>query len=120
VLAAMMESVKEHRAQLIAAAGKESDRLFAEATSIFQAEDMAGALVLFEASLRASRQEGDRHGVAVNLVMIGQALLALGRVGEAQKRLREGLEVAQEVGDEKLLQAMQQVATVAAARALGR
>jgi hypothetical protein len=62
----------------------------------------------------ASRQEGDAHGVAVNLLMIGQALLTLGRAEEARERLREGLEVAQEVGDEELLKAMQQVATVAA------
>ena len=82
-----------------------------------QAGDMAGAQGLFEASLAASRQEGDARGVAINLLSIGQALLALGRVDEARDRLREGLEVASDLGDEGVLKAMQEVATVVAAMA---
>ena len=118
-LAELVEMCKAQRAKATAAGPKESDRLYAEAMAKAQAGDMAGALGLFEASLAASRQEGDARGVAVNLLMIGQALLTLGRAEEARERLREGLEVAQEVGDEELLKAMQQVATVAAAMAKG-
>ena len=111
-LAELVEMCKAQRAKATAAGPKESDRLYAEAMAKAQAGDTAGALGLFEASLAASRQEGDARGVAVNLLMIGQALLTLGRAEEARERLREGLEVAQEVGDEELLKAMQQVATV--------
>ena len=52
------------------------------------------------------------RGVAVNLLMIGRALLALGRAEEARERLWEGLELAEEVGDEDLHQAMREAATV--------
>src|SRR5271166_2555266 len=118
--AALAELVERFKAQKATAAGpKESDRLYAEAMAKAQAGDTAGALGLFEASMAASRQEGDTRGVAVNLLMIGQALLVPGRTEEARERLQEGLEVAQEVGDGELLKAMQEVATVAAAMAKG-
>jgi hypothetical protein len=76
---------------------------------------MAGALALFDAAQAASKQEGNRFGLAANLLMVGQVLLVLGRTDEAGERLREGLEVAQGVGDEELLEAMQRVAEAAAA-----
>ena len=91
--------------------------LYAEAMAKAQAGDMAVAQGLFEASLAASRREGDTRGVALNLLMSGQMLLALGRAAEARERLREGLEVASDLGDEALLKAMQDVATMAAAMA---
>jgi tetratricopeptide (TPR) repeat protein len=118
-LAHLVMMCKAQRAESKAAGPRESDRLYAEAMAKLQAEDMAEALGLFEASLAASRQEGDARGVAVNLLMIGQALLALGRVEEARERLREGLEAAQEVGEKEILKAMQEAATVAAAMAEG-
>lgn len=79
-----------------------------------KAEDPTGALPLFEASLTASRQEGDAHGIAVNLFQIGQCLLMAGKPSEARERLREGLEAAQDLGKDDLLRAMQQLATMAA------
>ena len=115
----LVEICKAQRAKATAAGPKESDRLYVEAMAKVRAGDTAGAMRLFEASLAASRQEGDTRGVAVNVLMIGQTLLALGRAEEARERLREGLEVARAVGDEELLKAMQEVATVAAAMAKG-
>ena len=113
-LAELVGQFKAQRATATATGPSESDRLYAEALAKAQAGDMAGAQGLFEASLAASRRRATR-GVAINLLSIGQALLALGRVDEARDRLREGLEVASDLGDEGVLQAMQEVATVVAA-----
>jgi tetratricopeptide (TPR) repeat protein len=96
-------------------AGRSSE-VYAEAMAKGQAGDKAGALGLFEESLVASRKEGAAHGVAANLCMIGQTLMILGRADEARDRLREGLEVAHEVGDKELLKTMQQYAAMAAAK----
>jgi tetratricopeptide (TPR) repeat protein len=114
-LATVVENFKNERAQATPRSPSESDRLYEDATAKAQAGESEGALALFEGSLTASRQEGDIHGVAVNLLMIGQILLALGRVGDARDRLRHGLEVASEIGDEALLKDMQKLATAAAA-----
>jgi len=115
--AELVDQFKAQRATATATGPSEFDRLHAEAMAKAQVGDMAGAQGLFEASLAASRQEGDARGVAINLLSIGQALLALGRVDEARDRLREGLEVASDLGDEGVLKAMQEVATVVAAMA---
>jgi hypothetical protein len=74
---------------------------------------VAGALGLFEESLTVSRQVDDVHGVAMNLVTMSLVLLALGRVDEARDRLQEGLQTAQDLGDEELLKAVQEAAAVA-------
>ena len=115
-LAELVDRFKAQRATATATRPSESDRLYAEAMAKAQAGDMAGAQGLFEASLAASRRRATR-GVAINLLAIGQALLALGRVDEARDRLGEGLEVASDLGDEGVLKAMQEVATVVAAMA---
>jgi tetratricopeptide (TPR) repeat protein len=109
-LAGLVEQLKAQRAE---AELKGSYPLYAKAREKARAGDMAGALGLHEASLTISRQTGDVHGVAYNLVMIGLALSALGRADEARDRWREALEVASDFGDEELLKTIQETATMA-------
>jgi tetratricopeptide (TPR) repeat protein len=111
-LGAMVDQAKAQRAT--ATEPSKSELLHFQAIAKAQAGDMAEALRLFEASLATSRMDGEARRVAINLLMSGQALLALGRADEARDRLREGLDPASALGDENLFEAMQKAITAAA------
>jgi tetratricopeptide (TPR) repeat protein len=113
-LADLVATLQAQRAAAGTGRAAESVRLHGEAVEQWQADNPAGALALFEASLAASREEKNAHNVAMNLLALGQALLVLGRAQEAVARLREGLEVAAPLGDDDLLRAMRQAAAAAA------
>jgi tetratricopeptide (TPR) repeat protein len=91
----------------------EAVRLYTEGMARIEAEQPDQALPLFEASLAASRQDQNPHNVAMNLLAIGQSLLLLGRAPEAADRLREGLDLAGEIGEEQLVSAFRTILTVA-------
>jgi tetratricopeptide (TPR) repeat protein len=111
----MVDQAKAQRAT--ATEPSKSELLHFHAMAKAQAGDMAEALGLFEASLATSRMDGEARRVAINLLMSGQALLALGRADEARDRLREGLDAASALGDENLFEATQKAVTAAAAMA---
>ncbi|MCB1807183.1 MAG: tetratricopeptide repeat protein, partial [Candidatus Competibacteraceae bacterium] len=92
----------------------ESVRLYEQAIAKFQAEQHQDALALFEHSLSASRTEQIPDNIAINLLMIGQILLLLKRPAEAMIHLQEGLTIATELDNEQLLQAMREIAAIAA------
>ena len=85
-LSELVGQVKAMRSQATGASQAESDRLYVLAMDKAEGGDFAGAHQGFEASLAASRSEGASPGVAINLLMSGQMLLALGRSGEARDR----------------------------------
>jgi tetratricopeptide (TPR) repeat protein len=97
----------------------ESVRLHGEAIERLRAGEAAGALERFERSLAAARGEGNAHNEAVILLALGHTLLELGHVAEAADRLREGLAVAEGLGDADLLKSLQMLATIAAQRQAG-
>ena len=116
-LAVLLESCKAQRAAAIKAGQKESDRLYAEAAVKAQAGDTDGALVLLEASLAAARQEGNvrQGGVHPSYARPCATGSRAGAGGEEETVGGSG--VAQEAGDEELLRAVREDATVVAAMA---
>jgi len=113
-LTAFVGALKSQRAGATQVAPAESVRLHAEAMQKHKADEPEAALELLEASLSASREEQNLHNAAMNLLAIGQTLLMLRRADRAVERLREGLEVAAQVGDEDLSKALREVAVAAA------
>jgi tetratricopeptide (TPR) repeat protein len=97
-----------------AAAGKaESARLRAEATARWNAGKYPEALAVLEQALMASVQEKSKHNQAMCLLGLGQVLLAMARPREALERLREGLEIATDLGNQDLLRGMRRTAAEA-------
>jgi tetratricopeptide (TPR) repeat protein len=92
----------------------EAVRLHNEGIEKAKNQDTAGALESFQQSANLSRSEGDHRGVAISLFCVGQMLLALGRAREAKERFSEALELAKELGDGRLVKAIQTVAAMAA------
>ncbi len=112
-LLAIVTLVQGQRAQ--ASPGQASDAVRPHAASMarMEAEEPAQALPLFEASLALSREEQNPQNVAMNLLAIGQTLLLLGRTANAVDRLREGLDLAGELGEEELVKAFRTILTIA-------
>jgi tetratricopeptide (TPR) repeat protein len=106
--------LKEQRARA-GQAPSEAVRLHNEGVKKAEGGDSAGALECFQKSADLSRSEGDDRGLAFSLLGASQVSLMLGRAKEAGEKIREGLELATELGDEELLQAMRTVAAMAAA-----
>jgi tetratricopeptide (TPR) repeat protein len=112
-LTELYTNLKGKRAAATGARKAESVRLHEEASARWEAGEQSEALALFERALAASVQEQSKHNQAMCLWALGQTLLAMERPGEALGRLREGLEVATDLGDPDLLRAMREAAAEA-------
>ncbi|NCO41811.1 MAG: tetratricopeptide repeat protein [Armatimonadetes bacterium] len=99
------------RGEVVGGGGRAgSARLHGEAMAKIQAADPEAAVPLFEQALAASRAEENAHNVGMCLLALAQTLRILNRPEEAAERLNEGRQLAEELGDSALLEALRRLA----------
>jgi hypothetical protein len=108
-LRALIDLLRQERSEAEVKRDPQSTRLVQAGFEKYQTRAYRAALGDFEAALRAAVQEKDPLSQAQCLLMIGYALLHVGRPQEAVARLGEGQKLAAGLGKHDLLEQLREV-----------